>query len=296
MERGIMHEEVFGKCLEYVRANTDSLKVVVLYHGGEPLLNKNFTNYVERLREASPGLHIKTVTNGMALNDRNQESIIRSGLDQIEISLDGISAEESQMIRIGSNTGKILGNVKAFIKKKQESGSDKPSLFISTTQFIDVEKPLHEQVAEAPAWLKAEFQQYVESGDIVDFKSTFAMKWPHMRLDPSLYDTVQDMEDSDDKRYCDHVFYTMTIRSDGTVLPCCYDLTSKLKMGNVLEAPIEEIFNNKIYHDLRAHMSQGKYPGICNTCAVVKRNTYLVPLWRSSKITADESFPTARSA
>lgn len=283
MERGVMGEEVFSKCLEYIKTNRDTLKVVVLYHGGEPLLNKNFPSYVTRIREANPQLHIKTVTNGVALNKKNQENIINSGLDLIEISLDGISKEESQQIRVGSNTEKIISNIKEFIAQKRALGASKPTFYISTTQFIDTDKPLHDQVPEAPEWLRQEFREHLEAGDIVDFKSTFAMRWPHMGLDPSLYGTIDDIEDSDDKRYCDHVFYTMTIRSDGTVLPCCYDLTSKLKMGNVLESPIEEIFSNKKYHELRAMMSRGQYPGICNTCNVVKRNKYLIPLWRTAE-------------
>ena len=39
MERGIMSLDIFQKILI---ENKENIKVIVLYHGGEPFLNKNF--------------------------------------------------------------------------------------------------------------------------------------------------------------------------------------------------------------------------------------------------------------
>ena len=39
---------------------------------------------------------------------------------------------------------------------------------------------------------------------------------------------------------------TITIRSNGDVVPCCYDLTSKLVMGNIRENSLAQIWNGDI--------------------------------------------------
>ena len=111
MARGLMSEKIFEKTLEEVKKNIDYVKVVVLYHGGEPLLNKKFYQMASSVRKLSSKLLIKTVTNGMSLNEKNISNLLNCGLNEIEISLDGISAAESQEERVKSNTDKIIKNL-----------------------------------------------------------------------------------------------------------------------------------------------------------------------------------------
>ena len=51
MERGIMGEKVFEKVLSQIYLHKYSIKVIVLYHGGEPLLNRNFYSMVARIKD-----------------------------------------------------------------------------------------------------------------------------------------------------------------------------------------------------------------------------------------------------
>lgn len=93
--------------------------VAVLYHGGEPLLNKDLFYFVEKMKLISN--FVKFVTNGSLLNDSNINKILKSGLDLIEFSFDGHSAEENDLIRQGSNFNTISFKIKKLInaKKKQ---------------------------------------------------------------------------------------------------------------------------------------------------------------------------------
>ena len=96
-------------------------KVIVLYHGGEPLLNKNFFEMV-RISKKLAGF-VKTVTNGSKLNNEVIQKIIDSGLDHIEVSLDGISAGENDKIRInhvGATFDSISKQVIALIKMRRQ--------------------------------------------------------------------------------------------------------------------------------------------------------------------------------
>ena len=99
MIRGVMSNDVFERCLDFIKY--DEVKVIVLYHGGEPLLNKDFYLMVDRIKKIRKDVLIKTVSNGVALTKTNTNKLISSGIDEIEFSLDGLSFVENDYIRVG---------------------------------------------------------------------------------------------------------------------------------------------------------------------------------------------------
>jgi radical SAM protein with 4Fe4S-binding SPASM domain len=76
--------------------------------------------------------------------------------------------------------------------------------------------------------------------------------------------------------YCDLVDYTITVRWNGDVVSCCYDLTSRYVMGNILQDSLESIWNGKRYIGLRRSIDGRKFIPLCAGCNKVKPNTYLV--------------------
>ena len=205
----------------------------------------------------------------MALNKSNAIRLVKSGIDAIEVSLDGSSAKESMRIRKNSNTEKIVSNIKQLIRLRSEIGSKTPKISLATTQFIkskDDSFPL--QQALPPKWLSDEFC------NVLDFKATYAVRWPHMNVFE--YDLVTSTLKEEFKN-CDHVINTITIRSDGDVVPCCYDLTSKLVMGNIEHQSLRSIWEGESYRRLRESLDKGNLYSICRTCAVVTPPVYLFP-------------------
>jgi radical SAM protein with 4Fe4S-binding SPASM domain len=267
MERVIMPDATFEKVKASLQTHRDDVKVIVLYHGGEPLLNKSFFRWIRDLKEINDQFFIKTVSNGMALTDAAIESLLDCGIDSIEFSLDGMSAIESQQVREKSNTQRIVGNVNRLIARKKAIQQEKPDVFIATTQFKGANDDARE--VRIPAWLKEAFPD-----GVAGFKGAYAVQWPHMgRL--TKYDVVR--SDGADKNECDHVVNTITVRADGTVVPCCYDLTSKLPMGNINDDSLADIWNSRLYIELRRSIREKKYMSICGNCAVVRPPKYLIP-------------------
>jgi radical SAM protein with 4Fe4S-binding SPASM domain len=274
MPRGLMKKETFEKILDSIRKNKEFVKVVVLYHGGEPLLNPFFCDFVRKIKDVNASIFVKTVSNGMILTRPLCKNLIKCGIDAIEFSLDGVSPMESQMIRVKSNTEKIVINIKFLIGLIKRLRINKPAIYIATTQFIR-KIPASDAlpVISVPDWLRQEFKKGVK------FKPTYGVKWPHMgdcgKFDAKVLDS--NLKESNE---CDHVLNTITIRHDGNVVPCCYDLTSKLIMGNIYDNRLEEIWNNEKYQALRKFIRNKKYVSICANCAVVKPPKYLIPRWR----------------
>jgi len=268
MKRGVMSLDIFKKILIEIKENRENIKVIVLYHGGEPFLNKNFFWMVEQIKEINSNFYIKTVSNGTVLNEEIIDQLVSSDIDLIEFSLDGYSVQDSEKIRKKSSTNKIIENIKKILEKKQELKS-KLKIQICNTQFILDKK--NSTLPKTPDWITEIFKN-----KDVTYKNFFAMQWPSMH-EKELNEFDKMLISEDDKDYCDHVINTMTKRSDGTVVPCCYDLTTQLKMGNVMSDSLKNIWNNSDYDKLRLSIKSKKYISICKNCNVVRSPVYLVP-------------------
>ena len=86
------------------------------------------------------------------------------------------------------------------------------------------------------------------------------MVWPGMPVK---------VQSKPDFNFCSHVTQDITIRSNGDVVPCCYDLVNKMPMGNVLREDLETIWNNKDYQNLRRDIEELNPPDLCQGCPVL---------------------------
>ncbi len=272
MARGLMKPDTFERVMDSLRTNRDAVKVVVLYHGGEPLLNKRFPDMLRQVKELGVPF-VKTVTNGMVLTDAVLSGLIDHGLDWIEFSIDGNSPAENDFIRRNCDYETVVRNIKRLIDAKRMRGADKPAILINHTRSLDPETYTESQETDIPAFLREEFSG-AYAGE-VDFKARWAMRWPHMEVLEDIYDVFFDPYDREDKNYCDHIVNTLTVRSNGDVVACCYDLTSKLVLGNVLRDDLGAIWNNKLYRELRRSIDTKEYVSICADCNTVRPNVFL---------------------
>ncbi len=259
---GIMTLETFNKIEQELQdiiiTRGKLFRVIVLYHGGEPLLNKHFFEMVRRTKPLAS--MVKTVTNGSRLTDEVIDEIIRSGLEQIEISLDGTSAQENDHIRlnpVGASFTTISASVKKLIHRKNELNSATPLIFISNTQIPETIEQVQDQ-PKPPQFMLDVFQDVAQG--ITAYKSAWALVWPGLPIQVS---------GQPDENMCDHVINRITIRSNGDVVPCCYDLVNKMPMGNVHSERLVDIWNNKQYQNLRKDIAEYDPPELCIGCPVL---------------------------
>lgn len=267
--KGSMSKELFLKIKNEI---TDKkIRVAVLYTGGEPFINKDFFFMVKELKKINIPF-VKTVSNGMLLNSSIISSIIESRLDSIEFSLDGTSSNMNDFIRKNSNHKKVVENIKELLEQKSLNSSNL-KVSISSTQFkyFDEENILKSAKSE---WLEKEFKDYLDLG-LININYVDAIEWSDMNLDRDIFDVAID-EDDKVTNSCDHITSTITIRANGEIVPCCYDLTSQLIMGNILDNKLEDIWNNSEYIRLRKSIYEEKFYSICKKCSVVNKNRFLI--------------------
>jgi hypothetical protein len=156
----------------------------------------------------------------MLLSESASRDLIVAGLDAIEISLDGQSPKENDIIRRKCNYGTVVSNIKTLIACKKRLHSDIPQIFIASTQFLDPKSHRGHEDPKPPDYLLEEFSGEYEI-EIEGFKSTWAMRWPHMEVLDEIFDLYQEPGDIEIRNVCDHVENTITIRWNGDVVACC---------------------------------------------------------------------------
>ncbi|MFK7739586.1 MAG: SPASM domain-containing protein [Planctomycetota bacterium] len=78
--------------------------------------------------------------------------------------------------------------------------------------------------------------------------------------------------------WCSMATNYVKIEPNGDVFPCCRG-PRELKMGNVHEQPMSEIWNGDNYREFRRRMNSKDYPEVCKTCDVLVANPHFKKEW-----------------
>ena len=119
---GIMDDVVLERVYESLRTFPVPVKKVVLGGIGEPTLYKNLSEVVARIKLSSPSTKVGLITNGILLNNELANKLIEAGLDEVKVSLQGLSDEdyfEHCGAKIDFNS--FLLNLQYFFKHKGEN-------------------------------------------------------------------------------------------------------------------------------------------------------------------------------
>jgi radical SAM protein with 4Fe4S-binding SPASM domain len=269
MDRGIMSIELFNKLIDQLLSFNADITTFVLYHGGEPFLNKHIFEFIDTLKKYWPSSFVKTVSNGSLFTQDLICSIVASKLDQLEISIDSTSLQASDLVRRGSNSLSLISSINSLLASLQESSSSM-DVCISSTQFFTPSGINDTPFSATPdaSWLN-EYLNYD-----IQVKTAWAMQWPRIQLPKIYLSTVyQDPSlEAEFSSHCDHVINTITVRSDGTVVPCCYDLLSDLAIDNILQNDIFSIWQSEEYVNLRDSIYQGNPCLTCQNCNTIRRD------------------------
>jgi len=260
-----------------------SIKLILLCDFGEPFLNPNIfemINYIKKrkiLTKIDSNFNIKK-------DDKFFKNIIISGLDILNISLDGCSQKIYEKYRIGGNLNLVISNIKRLVKIKKKLKSKNPKI----TWIFMVNRFNEHEIEKAKEKTK-------------EIGINFRIK--KMGLSDQCIDIKLDQDIEERKRCwlprnkkyirkcysgkyklplykspCHHLFDTLFISANGNVLPCCYLSNESLSFGNILKESFEDVWNNNKYKYSRSLFSYNKYKSseiltICSKCEIFKKLT-----------------------
>ena len=268
-EKRMLCSEEFERIFDHISHYTRSICFYVL---GEPLLNGHIFEYIQTAHDA--GIHTGMSTNGMLLED-HIDDIFSSGLDYIQIALDGLDAQTHENYRIGSNFHKIISNLRLLAIEKEKRNSKFPEIQIQTLISKQNEYRLMEFQAfadELGVGFSAKRMMFGKTKDVIS-KNRAAFEpeqKDYHRLDNPNMLLYKDMGVCPQSN-------GLTILCNGDVVPCCYDYDGKVVLGNLIYQTWSEIMKGAAKKEFDLNRNLG-IATLCATCDMVMEKKTQLPL------------------
>ncbi|MBI4715216.1 MAG: radical SAM protein, partial [Nitrospirae bacterium] len=240
-----------------------------LFLGGESLFHKELPEMIRYAKAAGIGTRLST--NATTLTKEKTAALLDAGLDFILFSFDGFEKEVYEKIRVNANFEKTLDYITAFLREKARRGSRKPYVVFQVIEFTDLTGRGKDREREA-------FLQRLEGLPI----DKFSFIQPHSfggKIDREEEKGFRAMT----RRYvpCTFLWYSMTVRWDGTVVPCCVDLAGEMPVADLRKESLLSVWNGPVLTDLREKIASRRHLEVplCSGCDILwKEQVFGVPV------------------
>jgi radical SAM protein with 4Fe4S-binding SPASM domain len=235
----------------------------IFYFQGEPLLNKNFANYISYAKQYN--IYTITSTNAQLINKNIATEIVKSGLDRIIISIDGTTQEIYEKYRVGGSLSKTIEAIKYLKEAKSQLKSSTPCIEAQFIVFKFNQHQIDEFKQLAPIWGANKIS--IKSAQIHSPNENFEII-PTINKYSRYHKVNNEWKIKKDfSKACFRAWYGMVISADGNILPCCFDKQEKHIYGNIKDDKIENIWKNKKANDFRnIILNNRSYINICTNC------------------------------
>ena len=264
--RGYMDLETFRRSVDTL---ADRLCLLLLWNQGEPLLHPDFCEMVRYA--TSKRIPTMTSTNGNwpRAMEADPAPLVRSGLRELIVSLDGATSETYRVYRKGGDFDRVLQNVRNVQRVKRELGSPTPLL---TLQFIvmrhneselgDIQRLAREMGVERLAVKTCQVYTEGEAQTYLPGDERF-----------SRYERSPDggfrMKAKSLPNVCRHLWFNTVVNWNGTVTPCCFDKDAEFPLGQAANGqPFSAVWHGAAYQTFRRRVMERR-PGIamCTNCS-----------------------------
>lgn len=252
---------------------------VFLWNYGEPFLNKELTAMVRYA--AAAGIPSRVSTNGEFLFSLDVcREVVESGLEHLIVCLDGADQETHKKFRRKSDFSAVVNGIKLMVQARRALNSASPLIEL---QFLVMR---HNEGQGEEMWrLSKELGADIYSEKTIGIDSN----------DPSFHALASELLPEDLSRSvyyrkpdssfalkggisngCSRLYSSAVINSDGSVVPCCYDVDSSHVMGNVFEQSLADIWAGEKYMELRRRVRNNKKSvPMCNMCLAGRSDLYV---------------------
>lgn len=242
----------------------DDIFFLLLYHQGEPYINKHFLEFVKLAKQKN--IYCTTSTNAHYITDEVIHATIDSGLDSMIVSLDGVTQETYAKYRIKGNVDKVIKALRRFMEIKKERGAKTPLIAL---QFLVMKHNEH----QLPAIRKLArdlgvdrlLVKNIEVRNLNEARTWLPTDRRYRRYE--LNETSFEVKNNQ-KKSCPRPWLSTLINWDGSVVPCCFDKNAEYEMGNInANSSFEEIWKNEKFTDFRERLNRDrKSIDICRNC------------------------------
>jgi len=257
----MLQEQLFERVIDQVKGHLSWLH---LYFQGEPFLNPRFmemVNYAD-----SKGIFTSTSTNAHYLGEKQVTEVLKSGLKQLIVSMDGITQEVYEQYRVGGNLEKVQEGLKLLVSERRKAKQNFPRIVL---QFLVTGQNEH-QLPALKSWAKAmevdELQ--LKTTQIYDFESgsdLIPSDLGYSRYIPVGQGKWALKKKPENK--CWRMWQGAVATWDGKVVPCCFDKDASHVMGELKNQSLAAIWSSLSYFNFRKQLLADRTQiEICRNC------------------------------
>jgi MoaA/NifB/PqqE/SkfB family radical SAM enzyme len=218
---------------------------VVLHSWGEPLLHKRIVEMIRYAKER--GLWVETSTNAMLLDEERARQVIDAGLDRIFLSMDGLTKETYEKVRVGGTFERVLGNIQRFLELKDELGA-------SIEADIQIVR-LSETDAEVEAFVRKWSESHADGINIKELDT-----WGGQIDDvTSLAVEANGTDVNAVRKPCPNLWYHCHIHWDGVLVSCSRDYDAVTPLGNVKNGGVLKTWHGARMQMMRRWHAEGNF-------------------------------------
>ena len=255
--KGMMSLALFKKICKDVQ---DKIGMLILWNQGEPFINPDF---YEMLKIASKH-QFYTMTSTNASLELDIERIVKSGLNKIIISMDGITEETYNNYRVNGDFELVLKNMQALVRCKEKLHSKTPYL---VWQFIIMKH--NENELEKVKHLAKELKV-----DKLEFKTAQIYNGEDQAFLPNNSKYSRYQKNGDNfilktklKNRCRRLWTQQVINWNGEMNICCYDKNGTIQIGNMEKNSFSELWFGKAMQNMRKAILKDRSAfEICRNC------------------------------
>lgn len=252
---GHMDHDLVSKIIKDLSKISDRNFSVCPVGLGEPLLYPKIYDVLKLLKEKFPKSRVHINTNALLLDEEHSKELIKTGIDDVIISINIWDRELYKMIHGVDALPDVVENTKRFLYMK---GSRKPRAIIQILD-IDINKGRIRKFVEY-------WRPYLNSNDSIyirpinDFGGRISLK-------RFIYAREHK------KRFpCPALFTTVMVNKEGFIFPCCvgvaYPPDVDICLGSIKDVNLIEAFKGKKIKELRRLHKFERYDSVypCNIC------------------------------
>lgn len=250
--KGLIETTLFEKIVERDLAGSHFIE---LQFRGEPTLNKDLPYFVDLLRYK---VLVGFSTHGGLLGSKPHALNAALNCHYITISMDAGHKERYEQLRKGASWDKLMNGLNQLLLQRADRLY--PVIDLQLIEFDGV----NEEVEKVNELIKA--------------------NWPDCYGKPNLrVRTVKDTQSGwrdnaliKDRTLCTNPWYSVSIKANGDVVPCChaFEDSSIMTYGNLYDASLEEIWNSEKVKEFRQYHRYGPLPEPCTYCTAKSSHNF----------------------
>lgn len=248
-KNNLMEEETFRRVVAQIKEFPSKVKKISLSGHGEPLCNRKIAEMVKYLKKELPEPVVEIHTNATLLDEAYALELADSGIDKVNISLQGLTSEKyREVCGKAIDFEKFLSAIETLYKNRKNT--------IVNVKIVDValdgeenEKRFHElfdaisdhAIVEkvVPIWKIEKYEKQKET------TNKFGEEIPYQRC-------------------CSLLFYSLHVAPDGTIYPCSQPEVS-WNLGSIFDTTLLKAWSGKKRRDfLLSHLRLGR--SACEDC------------------------------